>query len=1133
MSEQHAFSEPVVRLDAAQQAVVERAHAAKRDSFAVIGAPGSGKSTALVEFIAARVDAGAAPESILAIAANRQLAASLRNRLAGRLRVAMRGSTLGRTAPSVALEIVADERARNGESAPKLLTGSQQDAILADLLEGSIDPAGSIANRRASAEWPDWLDPETLRLRGFRDELRALLAAMAELEVSPEQLRDLAVPAGTEAPAGERHRALWAGAAVVAADYEDVLDAAYDGVFDTPTVLALAARMLGARDGLSRRALDEVELIVVDDAQELTEPARRLIRAFERRGVQVVTFGDPDLATGAFHGGRAEFATNWRDAGETEPERVMLGQVHRHGPEIRTAVAEASARIGVRGEGRQRAAQATADTSSASELPAAAMRVCGSVTDETELAIGYLRRLHLTEQVPWREMAVIARTGSRLPELARAFDRATVPTSSSTPLAAADDATVRAILELGDLAAATVLDAHSVDAAALQRILAAPLFGVDPLEFRRLRRGAFLAEAQLAEAQVAQGRPRDDDKPHARAGVRILVDTLVAEVEGHRDPVGSDVVDKLGASARPHAARAFRALVDTLRRMRARLAVADPIDTALYEAWRDQRRADEWQRIALAGGPGAAEMNRRLDALVVLFDRAKRFVEREPRGSLASFLEEWRRDSVVDDSLGARAAADAVTLTTPAGAVGGEWRVVVLVGVNEGAWPNLRVRDTLLGAGRLDEALRNETPRSIINRRQEVLDDESRMLVASLSRASRRLLVTAVADDTTQPSPYLRWLGLPELAKHFAVGDADALGYGQVTLPGLAAELRRTITARDASDDEEVVAALARLARSGVVGASPGHWFGIRGPSTVAPLVTPEQGALKLSLAPSGIKYFVECELNWFIESYAGGVASEAQAFGTLLHSVAEHGPGFDSLDAMLAFADAEFAQLQFDAPWIQDVQRRRIQVATRSLWEYLHGSGAEGVANEAKIAFSFDEPIRELGADDETIEADSDGVVDVTVEVRGRIDRIERVEGGLRIIDFKSGESTPSAKEVVDHGQLTAYQLAYQAGAFEPIGIDTSVEQLEGAALVYPEKPSGRGAAKKPYRVVLQPVHDDIELANQRRAFALIALGQAGVPVAGDEVEFSAPPSYSASIDTHCDHKKACYIHTISEVTE
>lgn len=65
---------------------------------------------------------------------------------------------------------------------------------------------------------------------------------------------------------------------------------------------------------------------------------------------------------------------------------------------------------------------------------------------------------------------------------------------------------------------------------------------------------------------------------------------------------------------------------------------------------------------------------------------------------------------------------------------------------------------------------------------------------------------------------------------------------------------------------------------------------------------------------------------------------------------------------------------------------------------------------------------------------------------VGGRVDRIERDrDGGLRIVDLKTGTSKPTRADLAGHGQLGTYQVAVEEGGFPELG-----ERSAGAALVF-----------------------------------------------------------------------------------
>ncbi|HEY5229488.1 MAG TPA: UvrD-helicase domain-containing protein, partial [Galbitalea sp.] len=268
-----------VNLDASQRAVLALGD---RQSASVLGAPGTGKTTTIVELVADRVqNRGWSPDELVVLTPSRASATGLRDRLAIRLGQPTLGP-MARTVNSLAFEIVRNAAALVGAEPPQLLTGAEQDQILADLLQGEIED-------ETDEYWPPELGRDIRRLRGFRTELRDLMARSVEYGVLPTKLATIG---------GRSKRPEWVAAARFIGIY-DVVKASYRGrFFDSTELVHEAAVLLDRADAPTIR----LRLVVLDDAQESTEATLVLVRALAAKGVTILAVGDPDITTGAFRG---------------------------------------------------------------------------------------------------------------------------------------------------------------------------------------------------------------------------------------------------------------------------------------------------------------------------------------------------------------------------------------------------------------------------------------------------------------------------------------------------------------------------------------------------------------------------------------------------------------------------------------------------------------------------------------------------------------------------------------------------------------------------------------------------------------------------------------------------------------
>lgn len=1025
------------RLDETQEAAL----AYRGGRAVVLGAPGTGKTTVAVHAVLARIRQGADPGACLLLAASRSAAAQLRDRIAAAVPGAAE-RPLARTPSSLAFALLSARAAAEGLPAPRLLSGPEQDVILRELLAGHAEGAGK------PPVWPDGLG-EALGRRGFRSEMRDLLMRATERDLPPAGLAAL----------GRRHRrGEWVAAAAVADEYEDVAALASPGAYDPAAILGAAADALEGDDGLLPWALPGLGLVVVDDAQELTPPAVRLLDRIGACGVDLLLIGDPDAASQTFRGADPRAFTALGRGGPVH----MLGRRWRQRGEPAAVTDRVARRIGVLGVSAHRAPMAVEDTEACgrrgSRLPSARVILARSAAEEDRHVVSVLRAAHLVEGRPWSAMAVVVRGSGRAAPLRRALLRCGVPHQLSgaqeplrnQPVAKALLALVRVSLAVAREEPRPLSRDEALD------LLASPLGGVDGLTLRRLRRAL-----------------RRSDGGGSSGGLepeRVTEETLVAGLLG--DPV-LEVTGAAGEGAR-RLARAIAAGARAAGREGARWAPGVSAESVLWAVWDALDLADSWRAAALAGGPAGTRADRDLDAAVALFDAAERYVDRLPGRGPEGFVAHVAAQDVAGDSLVEQAPADdVVTVTTPQGAAGREWDLVVIAGLQDGVWPDLRVRGSLLGSQELVDRLagRGADPRAALT---AVAHDEARLFHVAVSRTRGDLVVTAVVGEDEQPSPFV------ELVEQGATDPARAIDPAprELTLTGVVAQLRREVVLAPTEAERRAAARrLLLLADRGVPGAAPGSWWGLDGLSDDRPR---RDEHTPVVVSPSHVESFGQCELRWFF--HASGAEPRlpggSDAVGSLVHAIAAEIDCSDAA-ALHAALDERWGSLGLPAGWISERRRLLAHDMLGRLARYHAQSSAEGWQVVGREVPS----VADLGV----------------VQVRGRIDRLERREdGALRVIDLKTGSSKPRRSDLARHGQLGAYQALVEAGALAGSDLHAPPDggscpdprRSAGAGLLH----LGRAAATTKVDLQLQPaLGSDEDPGWAERLLQRTAAGMAG----------------------------------------
>jgi len=927
----------------------------------VLAGPGTGKTATLVEAIAARVERGAVPESILALTFSRRASRELADRVTQRLAVTTRAPMV-RTLHSYAWGLLRYWAVRSGQPAPRLLGGAESDRMVRDLLAGHLESG--------AGGWPDRLRP-ALGSAAFAAELRDLMLRSAERGVDPGRMATL----------GRRSdRPEWTAAAAFIREYQQVADlrqgsSGLGAALDQAELVGAALRLLDLDEVLGAEQA-RIRHLFVDEYQDVDPAQAALIERLASAGAELVVVGDPDQSIYAFRGAQAGALTKF-----SADATVTLTTSRRSGPAILAAAGRVAALLpaipGAPGHRDLRVGDAgIVDDVDLRVLPTAA-REAAYIADQ-------LRRAHLLEGVPWSRMAVLLRSPKQgLTALRRACAVAGVPVRAAAEdrVAVADPvaAALVWILECG-------LDASRLTGQRAMDLLGSPLAGMDALALRRLRRAVRSACPEGGSA----------------------ADQIAAALLG--GPLPADLPFDL--------ARPVLTLAQLLRIV-ADASAAPAAESVLWDVWSASGLAGPLTAASERGGSAGQRADAALDAVVGLFDAAADLAARLPRAGVAAFVSQVTGQAVPAGPMTEPTATGAVTVLSAHAAKGLEWDVVAVAGVQEGSWPDLRPRGSLLdGAELLDLAAGGPGRRPAS---ADMLADERRLFYVACTRARHRLVVTAVQGDDTAPSRFLDELAGDALTiqtwPQIAGRERRALHLAE-----LVADLRRAVTNPETGPEIAELAAgqLARLAAAGVPGAHPDHWYGLRDLSTEAPAVSPGS---TVRVSPSAVEALETCALRAVLERRgARRPAADAQSMGILVHAAAEglgRGVSRAEVDAAL---EAHLAAQDQLPEW----QRNRLRRFVTAMTEAVAGWIADNADQRRPLGVEVPLDVR-LPADDG--EANP-------VRLSGRIDWLGvRVDDGTAVVsDFKTSSTQPTKAEVAENAQLGTYQLAVELGAFDDL---------------------------------------------------------------------------------------------------
>ena len=615
-------------------------------------------------------------------------------------------------------------------------------------------------------------------------------------------------------------------------------------------------------------------------------------------------------------------------------------------------------------------------------------------------------------------------------------------------------------------------------------LLTSRLGGASSMDVRRLRQ-----QLRSIELQSGGHRPSDD----LLLGALLHPETLPEEGVG----------------------RAVHRIAAVLSAGRKALARPESTSTeVLWALWEASGLEKVWVAQSRGAGPDADAAHRNLDAMIGLFEAADRFDEQMRGAGAEQFLDFIDAQDLPMDTLAARGVRqDAVEILTPALAAGQSWRTVYVCGLQEGTWPNTTVRGSLLSTGDLtdlcdarirqraeQQAGEEQVPpariRSYPERVRDTRHDELRMFAVAATRASTRLVLTAVRNDDEAPGEFFDFV-LPT----DAVGDSTDVPITRVrrpaTLRSLVAELRRTLVeeslnamrAEDAQDgaqmhnapDEDALTpeasayrldaasrTLARLANAQAPGAAPDEWWGLLPLSSTEPLFahrpadhaepgenygedgeeqTEKPSRRTIALSPSRLETIHSSPLDWLVSAARAEAQTDlSRSLGTLVHAIAEEYPT-GTLEELQTALDERISSLGVPARKEDETDeeyRERVPWESYALYE-------RAKRMILRLSYYYRQHMGDAGWQNLGVEGsfavrvpvpfDPAGEVgELDALLTGRVDRLEGTapaEDGTRryaIVDLKTGKSKPDGKTMETHPQLAAYQIAVEAGAGEQL---------------------------------------------------------------------------------------------------
>ena len=481
-----------MQLDTAQSRVVDH----DGGPLLVLGSPGTGKTTVLVERWVRLAKQTGEPHRVLLLVPVRERALALRDELPWRLPQEAIIEAPVHTWHAFAYHLVTRYYGKLGYAAPPVrLTTAEQWAVVRQLLDAE-----------KPKDWGSFADH--LRADAFVGEVADFCVRAGHRGLSDDDLQELAA-----------QRPEHAAVALFCVRYRKYLHEM--ATLDYAELVVAATRLLDTDADIRSTVAERFSHVLVDDAQELAPAQLQLLKRLNTS--QLVCAGDPDSAIEAFRGADPSWLERFADIPH---DRVVLPTGHRFGKTIGDVTMQLIEHAPHPGEHR-------ASTFDGPRDGTAEMRVYATMAGELEGAVRELRTAHLLHGVPYDRMALLlAQPAAYGHILERTLADFGVPyriASADRPLG--NEPAVRALLDVCRLAYG-MGEGNDL----CKAVLSSPLIGMHPYRVRDLERAAYLRKAALIDVVGT------DDSPEAEE-LRTLRDVAVLHQSQPADATFAAVFD--------------------------------------------------------------------------------------------------------------------------------------------------------------------------------------------------------------------------------------------------------------------------------------------------------------------------------------------------------------------------------------------------------------------------------------------------------------------------------------------------------------------------------------------------------------------------------------------------------------